>query len=97
VNLESRVNGNNKVDIEADYMNKRRIAIEIAVSKFELHDIEKCIQDKNGFDEIRVVCKDETTKKRIENKIFGSNGGKRPEFVFVQTINGLLNSMPQKT
>jgi hypothetical protein len=107
VALEKRINakkrddddekddGVKRVDIEATYNKKRRIAIEVAVTKFELQDIKKCIN--NGFDEIRVVCKDETTRKKIENKINGSNGGKKPDFVIVQTINGFLGSMPQKT
>lgn len=106
VNLESPINGNKevndnkkegvkRVDIEATYNKKRRIAIEVAVSKFELQDILKCIND--GFDEVRVVCKDEMIRKKIENKINGSNGGKKPDFVIVQTINGLLNDLPQKT
>ncbi len=94
VTVESRINGNKRVDVEAEYGNKR-IAIEVAVTKFELQDVMKCIND--GFDEVRVVCKDETARKKIENKINGSNGGKKRDFVFVQTINELLDSMPLKT
>jgi len=94
VNLESRIDGNKRVDIEAEYGN-RKIAIEVAVTKFELQDVMKCIND--GFDEVRVVCKDEIARKKIEGIINGSNGGKKRDFVFVQTINGLLDNMPLKT
>jgi len=94
VTVESRINGNKRVDVEATY-GKRRVAVEVAVTKFEIQDVMKCIND--GFDEVRVVCKDEIARKKIENKINGSNGGKKRDFVFVQTINGLLDSMPLKT
>lgn len=113
VKLESPINGNEepdgkksdgikKVDIEAkDEIEgevKRKIAIEVVVTKFDHQDIEKLknfIHD--GFDEVRVVCKDESTRKKIENKINGSNGGKKADSVIVQTINAFLSSMPQKT
>jgi hypothetical protein len=113
VNLESPINGNNgvgdnkeagikRVDVEArDEIEgevKRKIGIEVVVTKFDHQDIEKLenfIDD--GFHEVRFVCRDETTRKKIENKINGSNSGKKPDFVIVQTINGFLGSMPQKT
>ena len=83
------------MDIEASYNNRRKIAIEVAITKFELQDIKKCMN--NGFDEVRVVCRDETARKRIEKKISSSNGGNGADSVIVQTINGFLSSMPKKT
>lgn len=95
VNLESSVNGNQKVDIEADYNKKKKIAIEVAVTKFELQDILKCLN--NGFDEVRVVCRDETARKRIENDIYSAIDEIDRDSVIVQTINGFLSSLPKKT
>jgi hypothetical protein len=95
VDSNKKIDGIQRVDIEALYNKKRRIAIEVAVTKFELPDILKCIND--GFDEVIVVCKDEMARKKIANKIRGSDGGKKSDFVIVQTINGFLSSMPQKT
>lgn len=98
VNLESQIDGNRRVDVEAIYRTdgetKRRIAIEVAVTKFEIQDLMKCIND--GFDEVRVVCRDETARKRIESVINSFDGKKKRDSVVVQTINGLLNNMPQK-
>jgi hypothetical protein len=91
--IENRINGNKWVDVEARYGTKR-IAIEIAVTKFELNDITKCIND--GFDEVRVICKDKTTKEKIDNFINCSVFEKNGTLVIVQTINNLLSRMPSK-
>lgn len=91
--IENRINGNKRVDVVARYGHKR-IAIEIAVTKFEINDITKCIND--GFDEVRVICKDKTAKERIETTINGSIFELNGTMVIVQTINNLLSKMPKK-
>ena len=96
VKIESRIKGNKWVDVDALYKNNGfnfRMAIEIAVSKFVPHDIEKCFKDK--FNEIRVVCKDEIARKKIENIISGSNCDFEQDLVFVQTINEFLSNIPK--
>jgi len=94
VKLESRINGNKWVDVDALYEdNGFRMAIEIAVSKFVPHDVIKCFDE--GFDEVRVVCKDEIARKKIENTIFRSSCDFEQDLVFVQTINEFLSNIPK--
>jgi DNA helicase HerA-like ATPase len=96
VKLESRIKGNKWVDVDAVHKgNGFRMAIEIAVSKFVPQDIEKCFED--DFDEVRVVCKDEIARKKIENTIFRSNCDFEQDLVFVQTINEFLSNIPKMT
>jgi hypothetical protein len=99
VNGDKRTNVTKKVDLIAKYpMNgpvKRKIAIEVALSNYEVYTIMNCVDD--GFDEVRVVCRDETARKRIENDIYSSINEIDQDSVIVQTINGFLSSMPQKT
>jgi len=94
VKLESRINGNKWVDVDAVHKgNGFRMAIEVAVSKFVPHDVIKCFDE--GFDEVRVVCKDEIVRKKIENTIFRSNCDFEQDLVFVQTINDFLSNIPK--
>ena len=94
VKLESRIKGNKWVDVDALYEdNGFRMAIEVAVSKFVPHDVIKCFDE--GFDEVRVVCKDEIVRKKIENTIFRSNRDFEQDLVFVQTINEFLSNIPK--
>ena len=92
-------NGNKKVDIVAIYDNdkgiSRKVAIEVALSNYEVYTIMNCVDD--GFDEVRVVCRDETARKRMEKDIYAAIDEMDQDSVIVQTINGFLNSMPQKT
>ena len=101
VTLESRIKGNKLVDVDAVYKNNGfsfRMAIEIAVSKFVPQDVEKCFEEKEEkFDEVRVVCKDEIARKKIENIISVSNCDFEQDLVFVQTINDFLSNIPKMT
>ena len=65
------------------------------MSNYEVNTIMNCVND--GFDEVRVVCRDETARKRIENDIYSAINEIDHDSVIVQTINGFLGSMPQKT
>ena len=96
VKLESRIKGNKWVDVDAVYKNNGfnfRMAVEIAVSKFVPQDVKKCFKEK--FNEIRVVCKDEIARKKIENIISVSNCDFKQDLVFVQTINDFLSNIPK--
>ena len=99
VNGDKENNGSKKVDLIAKYLIngrvKRKIAIEVALSNYEVYTIMNCVDD--GFDEVRVVCRDETARKRIENDIYCAIDEIDRDSVIVQTINGFLNSLPQKT
>ena len=99
VNGDKRNNGSKKVDLIAKYppkgMAKRKIAVEVALSNYEVYTIMNCVDD--GFDEVRVVCRDETARKRIENDIYGAIDEMHQDSVIVQTINGFLSSLPKKT
>ena len=94
VKLESRIKGNKWVDVDAEFNgNGFRMAVEIAVSKFVPQDVKKCFEE--DFDEVRVVCKDEIARKKIENTIFRSNSNFEQDLVFVQTINEFLSNIPK--
>ncbi len=94
---DKRTNVNKKVDLVADYKIEgkveKSIAVEVALSNYEVYTIMNCVDD--GFDEVRVVCRDETARKRIEKDIYGAIDEIDRDFVIVQTINGFLNSLPQ--
>jgi energy-coupling factor transporter ATP-binding protein EcfA2 len=98
VNGDKRTNVNKKVDLVADYeiegKVEKSIAVEVVLSNYEVYTLMNCVD--NGFDEIRVICKDETARKRIENDIYGAIDEMDRDSVIVQTINGFLGSMPQK-
>ncbi|MCU0849744.1 MAG: DUF87 domain-containing protein [Candidatus Thermoplasmatota archaeon] len=94
--IEYKIKDDKWVDVVAKCGN-RNLAFEVAITKFEPDDVLKCIADeKEKFDEIRVVCKDETTRKEIEELVLGSVGQKERELVIVQTISGLMSDMPKK-
>ena len=54
-------------------------------------------EKEKKFDEVRVVCKDEIARKKIENIISVSNCDFEQGLVFVQTINDFLNNIPKMT
>lgn len=98
VNGDKRTNVTKNVDLVADYeINgkvEKSIAIEVALSNYEVYTLMNCVD--NGFDEIRVVCRDETARKRIENDIYRAIDEIDRDSVVVQTINGFLGSIPEK-
>ena len=66
------------------------------MTNFDHQDIEKLKNFINdGFHEVRFVCKNESTRKKIENTIFRSNSNFEQDLVFVQTINEFLSNIPK--
>jgi hypothetical protein len=92
--IEHKIGGDKWVDVVASYQDRKKVAFEVAITKFEPDDVLKCMGKR--FDEIRVVCKDEKKRKRIEKLITGSVCEKEHELVIVQTINGFVSDMPKK-
>jgi len=94
--IEYKIKDDKWVDVVAKCGN-RNLAFEVAITKFEPDDVLKCMVDENEkFDEIRVVCQDETTRKDIEKLILSSVDEKKQKLVIVQTISGLMSDMPKK-
>ena len=96
VKAESRI-GNGRVDLEAVRRvngRVRRIAVEVVVTKFKPGDVTRCIND--GFNEVWIVCRDESTRKRVKKLIEGMKLGKKADSVLVRTISALLENAPRE-
>lgn len=94
--IEYQIKDDKWIDVVAKCGN-RNLAFEVAITKFEPEDVLKCMVDGNErFDEIRVVCQDETARKDIETLILNSISKKEQKLVIVQTISGLMTDMPKK-
>jgi hypothetical protein len=91
--MENHIEYDKIIDVDARYGHKK-IALEVAVSKFEIEDIQKCIDA--GYDEVRVICPTQKDRDRVIGIMNGSFSTKKGISVVVQTLNDFLEKSPAK-